>query len=51
MQYETFIPFAVQFAMVPPAPKSQSSGCAITTRIRLISSSGIGLAIEVTAVF
>ena len=42
MQYETFIPFAVQSAIVPAAPKSQSSGCAVTTNTRSIWLSSIG---------
>src|SRR5689334_9499246 len=39
MQYATSTPALVQLATVPAAPKSTSSGCAITTRTRSIDSS------------
>ncbi len=39
MQYDTSMPAAVQAAMVPPAPKSTSSGWATTTSARSTSSS------------
>ena len=34
MQYETSMPASVQRATEPALPKSTSSGCAVTTRIR-----------------
>ena len=50
MQYETLIPLALQSAIVPAAPKSQSSGCAVTTKTRSISLSFNGSIIgKVTA--
>ena len=42
MQYETLIPFALHNAIVPAAPKSQSSGWAVTTSTRSISLSSMG---------
>src|SRR6185312_500477 len=40
MQYATSIPASVQPATVPALPKSTSSGCAVTTRMRSTSLSG-----------
>ena len=37
MQYATSMPAAVQVATVPAAPKSTSSGCAVTTSTRVTS--------------
>ena len=38
MQYATSMPASVHRATVPAFPKSTSSGCAVTTRIRSMSS-------------
>ena len=37
MQYAVSMPAAVQVATVPAAPKSTSSGCAVTTSTRVTS--------------